>query len=106
MDEDTPLLRTRSECEVDRLKYGIGFDPDGDPDDPKQCSRGYKWGIVALLAAMAFTVTFTCISIIPIAPHVIKELSGKDQKSASVLLVTIWELGEAVCMKRSLYNRI
>lgn len=40
--------------------------------------------------------TFTCISVVPIANVMIADLNGgKSQKSASVLLVTIWELGEA-----------
>lgn len=40
--------------------------------------------------------TFTCISVVPVASHIIKDLDhGHGSKSASVLLVTIWELGEA-----------
>jgi len=41
--------------------------------------------------------TFTCISIVPIAGHIIDDLNGGNgAKSATVILVTIWELGEAV----------
>lgn len=44
--------------------------------------------------------TFTCISIAPIAGYIIDDLNGVQQahgsKSATVVLVTIWELGEAV----------
>jgi len=40
--------------------------------------------------------TFTCISVVPVASNIIKDVSGGEaSKSASVLLVTIWELGEA-----------
>jgi MFS family permease len=39
--------------------------------------------------------TFTCVGIVPIAPRIIFDLEGRYSKSASVLLVTIWELGEA-----------
>jgi MFS family permease len=39
--------------------------------------------------------TFTCIGVVPIAGRIIFDLEGDDNKSASVLLVTIWELGEA-----------
>jgi MFS family permease len=40
--------------------------------------------------------TFTCISVVPVANHIIYDLSdGHPSKSSSVLLVTIWELGEA-----------
>lgn len=43
-----------------------------------------------------FFRTFTCISVVPVASHIIKDISGgESSKSASVLLVTIWELGEA-----------
>ncbi|KAJ5456248.1 hypothetical protein N7530_011522 [Penicillium desertorum] len=54
-------------------------------------------GVVALLSFMGFTVTFTCISLAPIAGHVVDDLNGSEgAKSATVMLVTIWELGEAV----------
>jgi MFS family permease len=43
--------------------------------------------------------TFTCISIVPIANEIIHDLSAGSPdpaaKSSSILLVTIWELGEA-----------
>ncbi|OAA57434.1 Major facilitator superfamily domain, general substrate transporter [Niveomyces insectorum RCEF 264] len=70
-------------------------------DDPRAWPSAYKWGLVLLLALMAFTVTFTCISVVPVAGHIVDELDGGDStgssssSSSSVLLVTIWELGEA-----------
>lgn len=39
--------------------------------------------------------TFTCISVVPVANDIVYDLDGTNSKSASVLLVTIWELGEA-----------
>ncbi|KAK5104102.1 hypothetical protein LTS08_001986 [Lithohypha guttulata] len=74
----------------------IDFHAD-DPENPLQWSATFKWAIVGLLAFMAFTVTFTCISVVPIANRIVRDLSHDDRpnKSASVLLVTIWELGEA-----------
>ena len=42
--------------------------------------------------------TFTCIGVVPLAADIGQDLSGADRhrsKSSSVLLVTIWELGEA-----------
>jgi len=41
--------------------------------------------------------TFTCISVVPVAGRIARDLdgSGDRRRSASVLLVTIWELGEA-----------
>ena len=39
--------------------------------------------------------TFTCISVVPVANHIVFDLDGTNSKSASVLLVTIWEFGEA-----------
>ncbi|KAK0704564.1 major facilitator superfamily domain-containing protein [Lasiosphaeris hirsuta] len=75
----------------------VDFDPNGDVDNPLEWPIAYKWGIVALMALMAFTVTFTCISVVPLAADIGRDLSGSEHpsKSASVLLVTIWELGEA-----------
>jgi MFS family permease len=44
----------------------------------------------------AILSTFTCISVVPVANRIVRDLSdGGADKSASVLLVTIWELGEA-----------
>lgn len=34
----------------------INFDPNGDEENPMDWPTMYKWGIVALLAFMAFTV--------------------------------------------------
>ncbi|KAI7248926.1 hypothetical protein KC332_g18643, partial [Hortaea werneckii] len=97
IDEEQPLLRP------DRAPYhatqdpDADFDPEGDQDDPRQWPMTYRWGLVSLLALMAFTVTFTCISVVPVAGPIIADLSPDHtaSKSASVLLVTIWELGEA-----------
>ncbi|KAK3505501.1 major facilitator superfamily domain-containing protein [Neurospora crassa] len=80
---------------------------DGDPDNPQNWPASFKWSVVALLAMTAFSVTFNCISLVPLAPSIVRSLTapsdGTDSsppppanlKSASVLLVTIWELGEA-----------
>lgn len=41
--------------------------------------------------------TFTCIAVVPVATRIVSDLDdGKVDKSASVLIVTIWELGEAI----------
>ncbi|KAK7743452.1 hypothetical protein SLS53_003986 [Cytospora paraplurivora] len=104
MDETTPLLPDEaiaavlSDDQLDRVpnKDVVGFDPNGDTENPMDWPKAYKWGIVALLAFMAFTVTFTCISVVPIANRIVDDLDhGKASSSASILLVTIWELGEA-----------
>lgn len=39
--------------------------------------------------------TYTCIGIVPVAGDVVKELKGSKDREATVLFVTIWELGEA-----------
>lgn len=102
MDETTPLLPDAATAipgedqDHDAAKNIIGFDPNGDPENPMDWPSAYKWGIVTLLAAMAFTVTFTCVSVVPIANIIVGDLEGGGgSTSAAVLLVTIWELGEA-----------
>ncbi|KAK7890096.1 hypothetical protein LTR67_008561 [Exophiala xenobiotica] len=99
MDETQPLLPevTTDQQPKHHDKNVVDFDPDGDSENPQDWPQAYKWGIVALLAFMAFTVTFTCISVVPVANRIVSDLSGDghSSKSASVLLVTIWELGEA-----------
>lgn len=77
-------------------KHGIvTFDPDSDPLNPQDWPPAYRWGIVLLLACQAFSVTFACIGIVPVANRVVLDLEGAPNKQASVLFVTIWELGEA-----------
>ncbi|KAK1051052.1 hypothetical protein LTR74_016880 [Friedmanniomyces endolithicus] len=106
MDETQPLLRQRTnEYTAHRQQdktdgsHRVDFDPHGDPDDPQNWKTSYKWGVVLLLAFMAFSVTFNCIGLVPVANNIVADLdhaSGRESSSAaSVLLVTIWELGEA-----------
>ncbi|TKA71545.1 hypothetical protein B0A55_07062 [Friedmanniomyces simplex] len=106
MDETQPLLPPatngygahRQQGKTDS-KSTLDFDPDGDPDDPQQWRTSYKWGVVLLLAFMAFTVTFNCIGLVPVANNIVADLDGSSGRqstsTAAVLLVTIWELGEA-----------
>ncbi|KAM0269414.1 hypothetical protein ACHAQH_009762 [Verticillium albo-atrum] len=101
MAETQPLLGPPAEprdplaC-LDDPKPELDFDPEGDSDNPREWPTPFKWTIVALLACMAFTVTFTCISVVPVAHQIVRELDeGRPNNSASALLVTIWELGEA-----------
>ncbi|KAI1848884.1 hypothetical protein JX266_005312 [Neoarthrinium moseri] len=101
MDETQPLLPESHQVpipEQDQIadKDTVTFDPRGDAENPLDWPAAYKWSIVGLLAFMAFTVTFTCISVVPVANRIVSDLdNGRSSKSASVLLVTIWELGEA-----------
>ncbi|KAH6627505.1 major facilitator superfamily domain-containing protein [Chaetomium tenue] len=75
----------------------VDFDPDGDAENPLDWPASYRWVIVGILAFTAFTVTMTCIGVVPLASEIVRDLSASPNpsKSASVLLVTIWELGEA-----------
>ncbi|KAI7207151.1 hypothetical protein KC333_g9486, partial [Hortaea werneckii] len=99
-DEEQPLLQSDRDLQTSyhaTQDPDADFAPEGDQDDPRQWPMAYRWGLVSLLALMAFTVTFTCISVVPVAGPIIADLSPDHtaSKSASVLLVTIWELGEA-----------
>ncbi|GIZ48757.1 hypothetical protein CKM354_001180700 [Cercospora kikuchii] len=99
MDESSPLLANEHRGSPDyddaKTKNIVDFDPNGDSENPYTWSDTYKWSAVALLALTAFSVTFTCISLVPVAGRIVVDLDGHKNKSASVLLVTIWELGEA-----------
>ncbi|KAI0469559.1 MFS transporter [Xylaria cf. heliscus] len=101
MDETQPLLAEvhlvdTERCDAVSRKDIVDFDVDGDAENPMEWPAAYKLGIVSLLFLMAFTVTFTCISVVPIANSIVSDLDdGRVSKSSSVLLVTIWELGEA-----------
>ncbi|EEY23666.1 conserved hypothetical protein [Verticillium alfalfae VaMs.102] len=68
MAETQPLLGPRAEPQdplacLDDPKPVFDFDPNGDSDNPREWPASFKRNIVALLACMAFTVTFTCISL-------------------------------------------
>jgi hypothetical protein len=52
-DETQPLLRGVEDL---RGKDIVDFDPSGDPENPRDWPKAYKWGLVALLAFLAFTV--------------------------------------------------
>jgi len=61
VDENQPLLvaaeeDARRHDEEDALHGVIDFDPNGDPENPLEWPASFKWGIVALMAFMAFTV--------------------------------------------------
>lgn len=64
MDETTPLLPDAAIAPIPRddqlhrvaSKDFVHFDPDGDDENPLDWPQSYKWGIVALLSFMAFTV--------------------------------------------------
>jgi len=61
MDVTEPLLGARTQQRKDGEPAVAGsdivdFDPAGDGDDPTEWSAAFRWGIVALLATMAFTV--------------------------------------------------
>ena len=60
-DETRPLLRdaeatTNGSLKAANAKDIVDFDPTGDPENPRDWPKAYKWAIVALLAFMAFTV--------------------------------------------------
>ncbi|KAF8857429.1 MFS general substrate transporter [Acephala macrosclerotiorum] len=98
IDETEPLL-----AHIDANKHQshttdqslIDFNPNGDSENPMEWSKAYKLGIVSLLSLMAFTVSFTCIGVVPVADRIVRDLSGKEDKTSSIMLVTVWELGEA-----------
>ncbi|KAK4119658.1 MFS general substrate transporter [Parathielavia appendiculata] len=112
IDDTQPLLRSitneghqvytdptpvRHDCANHDETTIVDFDPNGDAENPLEWPMPFKWAVVSMLALMAFTVTMTCISVVPLASDIVRDLSDSPNppKSASILLVTIWELGEA-----------
>ncbi|KAF1926826.1 MFS general substrate transporter [Didymella exigua CBS 183.55] len=98
VDEQQPLLRPiveDAEADIKHDEVILDFEK-GDVENPREWDSKFKWFIVFLLAFMAFTVTFTCIGVVPIAASIVDELEGEHGgASTTALLVTIWELGEA-----------
>jgi hypothetical protein len=60
MDETTPLLSsppdTPRDEEQDDAGKALDFDPKGDPENPLEWRKSYRYGIVCLQAFWAFTV--------------------------------------------------
>jgi hypothetical protein len=61
MDETQPLLQNQNRVyfvrqDENASKDIVHFDPNGDPENPREWPEAYKWFIVFLLALMAFTV--------------------------------------------------
>lgn len=56
MNEEQPLLVEDPICEEDISKHLLDFDPNGDPENPREWPAPFKWTLVALLALTAFTV--------------------------------------------------
>lgn len=64
VDEARPLLgadgdlERRGEVEIhpQNGRKFVDFDPNGDAENPLEWPEAFKWGIVLLLALMAFTV--------------------------------------------------
>jgi MFS family permease len=98
LDEHSPLLQNEDHTprtyNDTNAKNIVDFDV-YDADNPLTWSGLYKWSAIVLLCLQAFVVTFTCLGLVPVAGHIVADLDGHRDKSASVLLVTIWELGEA-----------
>ncbi|CAK3992891.1 major facilitator superfamily transporter [Lecanosticta acicola] len=104
VSERTPLLRGDSAASStygsneNEYKYVVDFEGPDDTENPIYWPKAYKWTAVFLLALFSSTVAFTGVSLVPVANTIIQELGGSAASSASstVLLVTIWELGEAI----------
>jgi hypothetical protein len=60
MDERQPLLSDGTPAhyhfEINGKHKIVEFDPNGDPDNPMDWPKRYRWSIVLLLAFMAFVV--------------------------------------------------
>ncbi len=65
-DETEPLLVRRDSLDSDleealarthaKDDLELDFDPNGDPENPREWSTGYKWTITLIVTFMAFTV--------------------------------------------------
>ena len=56
MDESQPLLGDLDEPQYHTANPLVDFDPNGDPDNPIEWPKGYKMGVVCLLALLSGTV--------------------------------------------------
>lgn len=62
---------------------------------PSRCRADTSPPDYPRVADIILSRTLTCIGVVPIAEQIVLDLEGTQSKSASILLVTVWELGEA-----------
>lgn len=56
----------------------------------------YEYLVVEIYITDTTNSTFNCVSVVPVAGRIIADLNGgQENRTGSILLVTIWELGEA-----------
>jgi MFS family permease len=91
VDENEPLLRANLERNNTDRRNPVPYQ-----HDPRHFPGAFKWSIIGLMAVMAYSTTFNCVGIVPVANRIIDDLSGgHHSRTASILLVTVWELGES-----------
>ncbi|KAL9600908.1 MAG: hypothetical protein Q9219_002843 [cf. Caloplaca sp. 3 TL-2023] len=64
-------------------------------DEPLNWSRRYKWTVVALVAMVTMIDVFATIMFLPAVPQILNDL-GTHNQLYSVILVSIWEVGEGL----------
>ncbi|KAF2819248.1 MFS general substrate transporter [Ophiobolus disseminans] len=73
----------------------VCFDSTNDPEDPQNWPNYYKYTLVGLLSAMQTMVNLGTLMCTPAVPLILESFGSKQNNFYSVLLVAIWELGEA-----------
>ncbi|KAI9711473.1 MAG: hypothetical protein M1820_002036 [Bogoriella megaspora] len=71
-----------------------GFSP-GDPANPKNWSKSRKWSILILLSLMGTMMTLATLICAPAIPQILQEFGSQDAEY-SVIIVSVWEIGELV----------
>ncbi|KAL8836949.1 MAG: hypothetical protein Q9170_002710 [Blastenia crenularia] len=72
----------------------VSFEDTVDPLNPLNWSRGYKWTIVGLISMMNLVITLATLICAPAVPLILEDLRSQNQ-AYQIVLVSIWELGEA-----------
>ncbi|KAF2785975.1 MFS general substrate transporter [Melanomma pulvis-pyrius CBS 109.77] len=73
----------------------VVFDGPGDPEDPQNWPDKYKYLLIGLLSAMQTMVNLGTLMSTPAVPVILQSLGVRNNDFYTVLLVAIWELGEA-----------
>ncbi|KUJ15313.1 MFS general substrate transporter [Mollisia scopiformis] len=68
---------------------------ENDPENPLNWSPTRKWLMVFAISWMGFVSVFATMTITPTAPQILQEFHSHNTLDQT-LLVTIWELGEAI----------
>ncbi|MCJ1377711.1 hypothetical protein MMC17_000807 [Xylographa soralifera] len=94
--DDLPKLEQSSAAIISpTAENTIDLNSNEDTAHPSNWSGRYKWTVISLVGTMTMIDVFATTIFLPAVPQILREFDSNDQLY-SVILVSIWELGEGL----------